>query len=134
MPGTSVVLENLFFTLPVRHKEFLRNIRKEYNKLLYLIQSYCLVSNGVKFTCFNTVSGKCTKLISTNSKNTLKDNVIEIFGIHAMNSLMKFEQVNELPEEIVEELKVESNEKNLFEIEGFISNSKLNFGRSAQDR
>ena len=135
LPGTSVVLENLFYTLPVRHKEFNKNIKKEYNKLLYLIQSYCLVSSGIKITCFNTVSGKCTKLITTNSKNTLKDNIIEIFGIHAINNLIIFEQCNEeLSDEIKEEFKVLSNEENVFEIGGFISNCKNNFGRSSQDR
>ena len=132
--GTSIVLEYLFNTLPVRHKEFLKNIRKEYNKLVYLIQSYCLISNGVKFTCFNTISGKCTKLMSTNSKNTLKDNIIEIFGIHSMNNLIKFEQINELTEEIKEEFNVLATDENAFEIDGYLSNNKNNFGRSAQDR
>jgi DNA mismatch repair protein PMS2 len=133
--GTSVILENLFYSLPVRHKEFLKNIKKEYSKLLYLIQSYCLISDGVKFTCFNTISSKCTKLISTNSKNTLKDNIIEIFGIQSMNNSVKFEQACELNEEIKVEFKIDClAECDLFQIEGYISNCKNNHGRSAQDR
>ena len=32
--GTTVVLENLFSTLPVRHKEFVRNLKKEFGKMV----------------------------------------------------------------------------------------------------
>ncbi len=55
--GTTIILENLFYTLPVRHKEFVKNLKKEYNKLLNVIQAYCLISDGIKLSCFNTISG-----------------------------------------------------------------------------
>lgn len=35
--GTTVTIDNLFSTLPVRSKEFSRNIRKEYGKLISLL-------------------------------------------------------------------------------------------------
>jgi DNA mismatch repair protein PMS2 len=35
--GTTVTVEKLFSTLPVRSKEFSRNIRKEYGKVISLL-------------------------------------------------------------------------------------------------
>ena len=35
--GTTVTVEKLFSTLPVRSKEFSRNIRREYGKLVSLL-------------------------------------------------------------------------------------------------
>lgn len=35
--GTTVTVKNLFSNLPVRSKEFSRNIRKEYGKLISLL-------------------------------------------------------------------------------------------------
>ena len=49
--GTTVAVGHLFAALPVRHKEFQRNIKKEFAKLTSLLQAYCLVCTGVKFTC-----------------------------------------------------------------------------------
>lgn len=42
--GTTVTLERLFHTLPVRRKEFQRNIKKEFAKMINLVNAYCLVS------------------------------------------------------------------------------------------
>lgn len=47
--GTTVSLENIFSSLPVRRKEFLKNLKKEYNKMCQLLNAYCLVSKGIKY-------------------------------------------------------------------------------------
>jgi DNA mismatch repair protein PMS2 len=90
--GTTVSLDRLFQTLPVRHKEFLKNLKREYNKAIQVIQCYCLISENVKLSCFNIVGDKSTKLMSTHSKSSLKDNIIEIFGLASFSSMLKFEQ------------------------------------------
>nr|CAD7413623.1 unnamed protein product [Timema cristinae] len=46
--GTTVILQNLFSCLPVRQKEFHRNLRREFSKMANLLYAYCLVSTGVK--------------------------------------------------------------------------------------
>lgn len=46
--GTTVSLENLFCTLPVRRKEFVKNSKREFNKMCQLLYAYCLVSKGIK--------------------------------------------------------------------------------------
>lgn len=60
--GTTVTVKKLFSNLPVRSKEFSRNIRKEYGKLISLLSvslyfpSYCLslfdtVEMGLVYPC-----------------------------------------------------------------------------------
>lgn len=48
--GTTVLMENIFYSLPVRHKEFKRNLKREYHKLMHVIQCYCLISEGSYFS------------------------------------------------------------------------------------
>lgn len=105
--GSTVQLEKLFHTLPVRHKEFQKNLKREYSKLMHVIQCYCLISEGVKLSCFNTIGEKSTKIMSTHSKNNLKENVIEIFGLSTFNSLVKFEQ-SEPDEDLLAEFKLKA--------------------------
>jgi hypothetical protein len=42
-PGTTLTLLNLFATMPVRQKEFQRNIKKEFARLCHVLNAYCLV-------------------------------------------------------------------------------------------
>lgn len=45
--GTTVLLSNLFSSLPVRHKDFHKNIKREFSKMLELLYAYCIIS-GVR--------------------------------------------------------------------------------------
>ena len=100
--GTTVTLEKIFHTLAVRHKEFLKNLKKEYNKLIHVIQCYCLISEGIKVSCFHVMSDKTTKLMCTQSKNSLKDNIIEIFGLASFKNMVSFEQVEPSDDILIE--------------------------------
>ena len=51
--GATVLVENIFKTLPVRRKELERNIKREYTKVLGILQAYAGVCVGVKFSVFN---------------------------------------------------------------------------------
>jgi DNA mismatch repair protein PMS2 len=53
--GTTVVVETLFYNLPVRRKELEKNIKREYNKVLQLLNAYACVSVGVKFSVSNQI-------------------------------------------------------------------------------
>lgn len=46
--GTTVTLTNLFSSLPVRQKEFHRNLKKEFTKAVQLLSAYCLIATNVK--------------------------------------------------------------------------------------
>lgn len=47
--GTTVTLANLFSTLPVRRKEFMKNLKREFGKMCQMLYAYCLVSKGIKY-------------------------------------------------------------------------------------
>lgn len=55
--GTTVTLTNLFISLPVRRKEFERNVKREFGKALALLNAYalgpCTAGSGVRLTVSN---------------------------------------------------------------------------------
>uniref|UniRef100_A0A8C9UE70 PMS1 homolog 2, mismatch repair system component n=1 Tax=Serinus canaria TaxID=9135 RepID=A0A8C9UE70_SERCA len=92
--GTTVSIQQLFYTLPVRHKEFQRNIKKEYAKMVQLLQAYCIVSKGVRINCTNQIGqGKKSCVISTAGSPSLKENIGAVFGQKQLQSLIPFVQL-----------------------------------------
>ncbi|KAM3859863.1 mismatch repair endonuclease PMS2-like [Diretmus argenteus] len=134
--GTTVSLQQLFYTLPVRHKEFQRNIKKEYTKMIHVLQSYCIISTGVRITCSNqTAQGKRSPVLSTSGSQSMRDNIGAIFGPKQLQNLLPFQQLS--PTENVKEdygLGDAELPKNLFSITGFGSRGDHGVGRSATDR
>jgi DNA mismatch repair protein PMS2 len=63
MKGTTVCVANLFKSLPVRRRELERNIRRDYAKVLNLLQAYAGICVGVKFSVFNQPSKGCAVLV-----------------------------------------------------------------------
>ncbi len=55
--GTTVVVDNLFRRMPVRRRELERNIKREYVKVLGVLQAYACISVGMRFVVSNQ-SGK----------------------------------------------------------------------------
>ncbi|KAJ7977551.1 DNA mismatch repair protein [Quillaja saponaria] len=86
--GTTVTVKKLFSNLPVRSKEFSRNIRKEYGKLVSLLNAYALISKGVRLVCTNT-TGKNVRsvVLKTQGSGSLKDNIITVLGINTCSCL-----------------------------------------------
>ncbi|XP_014915461.1 mismatch repair endonuclease PMS2 isoform X2 [Poecilia latipinna] len=134
--GTTVTLQQLFYTLPVRHKEFQRNIKKEFAKMIHVLQAYCIVSTGVRITCSNqTGQGKRSAVLSTGGSQSMRDNIGAIFGPKQMQSLLPFRQVSP-SENIMEEYGLKDGDlpKQLFTLSGFVSTGDHGVGRSASDR
>ncbi|NXS67927.1 PMS2 endonuclease, partial [Pandion haliaetus] len=134
--GTTVNIQQLFYTLPVRHKEFQRNIKKEYAKMVQVLQAYCIVSKGVRINCTNQVGqGKKSSVVSTTGSPSLKENIGAVFGQKQLQSLLPFVQ---LPpnEAVCEEYGLNTTDmpQNLYSITGFISRCDHGVGRSATDR
>ncbi|XP_034050228.1 mismatch repair endonuclease PMS2 [Thalassophryne amazonica] len=134
--GTTVILQQLFYTLPVRHKEFHRNIKKEYAKMIHVLQSYCIISKGVRITCFNhTGQGKRSAVLSTSGSRSMRDNIGAIFGPKQLQCLLPFQQLP--PTENAQEeygLKEAELPRELFIITGFVSRGDHGVGRSSTDR
>ncbi|KAH0631942.1 hypothetical protein JD844_019854 [Phrynosoma platyrhinos] len=134
--GTTVSVQQLFHTLPVRHKEFQRNIKKEYAKMVQVLQAYCIISTGVRITCTNQVGqGKKQPVVCTGGNSTVKENIGAIFGQKQVQSLIPFVQ---LPpsDAICEEygLNLADMPTKLYTITGFVSRCDHGIGRSTTDR
>ncbi|KAF2905218.1 hypothetical protein ILUMI_00942 [Ignelater luminosus] len=134
--GTTVALENLFSTLPVRRKEFIKNLKREYSKMCQLLYAYCLVSIGIKFTCTNvSKAGSRSTVVATEGASSVRENIISIFGARQIPSLIEVEMI-EPNEEILEEYKVKivPGESYPFKFKLIISSAIHGNGRSTTDR
>ncbi|KAJ9696489.1 hypothetical protein PVL29_008622 [Vitis rotundifolia] len=117
--GTTVTVKKLFSNLPVRSKEFSRNIRKEYGKLISLLNAYALIAKGVRLVCTNT-TGKNVKsmVLKTQGSGSLKDNIITVFGMNTFNCL--------------EPLNICLSDSS--KVDGFVSKTGYGSGRTLGDR
>ncbi|XP_020686889.1 DNA mismatch repair protein PMS1 isoform X1 [Dendrobium catenatum] len=117
--GTTVKVEKLFSTLPVRNKEFSRNIRREYGKLTSLLNAYALMAKGVRFLCTN-ITGKNSKsvVLKTQGNLSIKENIITVLGLNTFQCL--------------EPLSIRISE--CCTIEGFLSKPCFGSGRNMGDR
>ncbi|CAK1586334.1 unnamed protein product [Parnassius mnemosyne] len=87
--GTTVTLTNLFCTLPVRKKEFHKNVKREFNRMTNLLYAYCLISLGVNITCSNQTNSNSKSLVATTQGSmTYKDNIACIFGLKQLQNLL----------------------------------------------
>uniref|UniRef100_T1H129 DNA mismatch repair protein S5 domain-containing protein n=1 Tax=Megaselia scalaris TaxID=36166 RepID=T1H129_MEGSC len=88
--GTTVILANLFSTLPVRKREFTKNIKREFSKMCSILQSYCMVATNVRIVCTNiNAKGAKTTIMSTNGSSKILENIQAIFGAKQVSELME---------------------------------------------
>lgn len=146
--GTTVTLTNLFASLPVRKREFTRNIQKEFVKMCQILQAYGLISYGKRIILTNH-TGKNGKsvIMSTNSSHSLRENIVAIFGSKQNASLLEIrppiEHNEVLTQDILKTLDASINVPdeeldnlglNRFQFDGYISSCGHGCGRSARDR
>ncbi|XP_064627462.1 mismatch repair endonuclease PMS2-like [Lineus longissimus] len=136
--GTTVTVQNLFSTLPVRYKEFQRNLKKEFTKMVQVLTAYCLISTGVRITCTNQVGkGKKTTIASVNGNKLVRENITNIFGPKQQSSIIEFQQYKPT-EDVCSDLGVKiTSDQQLacpFQISGFVSSCQHGKGRSSTDR
>lgn len=87
--GTTVVVETLFYNLPVRRKELEKNIKREYNKVLALLNAYACISAGVKFSVTNLMpKGKKTMVFATNGNPSTRGNISNVYGAKTIAALI----------------------------------------------
>ena len=86
--GTTVTVETIFKNLPVRRQELERNIKREYGKVLGLLQAYACISTNVKLTVSNLMGkGKKAVVFSTKSNPTTRENIANVFGAKTLSAL-----------------------------------------------
>lgn len=87
--GTTVIVEDLFRNLPVRRRELERNIKREWGKVINLLNQYACVQTRVKFTVSQQpTKGKRMVLFSTKGNPTTRENIINVFGVKTMTALI----------------------------------------------
>eukprot|EP00731_Ephydatia_muelleri_P020224 Em0012g1049a len=134
--GTTVSLQNLFHTLPVRYKEFQHNLKREYARMIQVVQGYCLVSTHVRISCYNQAGSSAKQLVlSTYGNATIKDNILNVFGPKQLSQLVEIEQC------VVEDIDCEEDKHQLteellqlFRLSGYVSRCNHGYGRSSTDR
>ncbi|KAI3431618.1 hypothetical protein D9Q98_004667 [Chlorella vulgaris] len=118
--GTTIAVRELFKRLPVRHGEFLRHIKREYARLVALLQAYALISTGVRIICTNQVgSGTRTTVVNTRGSPCVRDNILAVFGGKAADSMDPL-QVEELHSGVT--------------AAGWVSKANVSSGRASGDR
>lgn len=87
--GTTMTVETLFQNLPVRRRELERNIKREWGKVITLLNQYACVQTGVKFTVSQQPNkGKRIVLFSTKGNRTTRENIVNVFGAKTMTALV----------------------------------------------
>ncbi|XP_034102526.1 mismatch repair endonuclease PMS2 isoform X1 [Drosophila albomicans] len=154
--GTTVSLGNLFATLPVRRRDFTRNIKKEFTKMCHILQAYCLVTKGVRLICSNqTPKGAKSIVLQTHGAQDELANISAVFGAKQVADLVPLKspfESGQLSEEgLRAELQsaseaadttctqfsaedVERLNQADFQLEGYISSCRHGAGRSTRDR
>ncbi|GFO28622.1 mismatch repair endonuclease pms2 [Plakobranchus ocellatus] len=134
--GTTVQILNIFHTLPVRHKEFQKNIKREFAKLIQVLNAYCIVNTGVRISCSNvTAKGSRNLIVSTNGNLSMKENIANVFSPKQLQSLLEFKQMD-AEDDICTDFGIKPQQKSAvkFRIEGFVSQCEHGQGRSSSDR
>jgi len=116
--GTTISIKELFRGLPVRHQELKRHLKREYSKLLALLNGYGLICTGVRLSVTNMAKSRQTAFTTKGSKN-MRDNIIEILGVKQTQQLMEFKCSQDDP---------------AIAVQGFVSKPQQGCGRSTSDR
>ncbi|RLM96883.1 hypothetical protein BBO99_00006819 [Phytophthora kernoviae] len=91
--GTTVTVEELFKPLAVRYKDFHRNIKKHYTKLLKVLQAYAVSCANVKICVFNITGKNANRnvVLATQAHQTMGENIANVFGTKFFRTLLRVE-------------------------------------------
>ncbi|EUB64680.1 Mismatch repair endonuclease PMS2 [Echinococcus granulosus] len=144
--GTTVCVERLFHTLPVRRRYLTDRTRlsKEFSQAIALISSYCLMVTGVQLVCYRIDrKGTKTLVVSNMEGELVSSNIAAVYGQaqrFQLESLVEITNDFVVTDELKEEYKVKLSAEELDEIRifGFISMPPMGstnvVGRSSADR
>lgn len=72
-------------------------MKREYTKVLGVLQAYAGVCVGVRFAVFNQpVKGRRTPVFATKGNKTTRENIANVFGARTMGALVALELVLEM--------------------------------------
>ncbi|GAV30222.1 hypothetical protein PMKS-003731 [Pichia membranifaciens] len=121
--GTTIRVNDIFRTLPVRRLHLEKHSRKEFQKCLQTLMSYLLILTNIRVIVYNVDgSGKKKIVMKTAGNSLIKDNIVNVYGATGLQGL---EEVN---------LEIDLDEKYSIKINGMLSNSSIGSGRLSKDR
>ncbi|CDO93226.1 unnamed protein product [Kluyveromyces dobzhanskii CBS 2104] len=138
--GTSVLISNLFDTLPVRKKDFVKNHRRQFSRSVELIQSYAIIQTQVKISVSNVLpSGRKTLVLSSTGKSDITRNLVSVFGSNAGKGLISIDKDLDLSNIRYTSIVPESQQTEILpkfsiEVHGLISMISFGCGRASKDR
>lgn len=132
--GTTVTVEGLFESLPVRRKELTKNIKREYGKVLGLLQAYACICVNVKFTVKNTMpKAKSMTVFSTKANASTRENIANVYGAKTLAALIPIDLDLDFQPTLTQlARKDKSNGK--IHVRGHISKPVFGEGRQTPDR
>ena len=130
--GTMVIVEDLFINLPVRRRELEKNIKREYGKVLGLLQAYACISTEARISTSNVMAkGKKAVVFATKSNSTTRENIANVFGTKALPTLVAMDLHFDL--QPTSTLNSNSDDREV-QILGHVSRPVFGEGRNAPDR
>ncbi|BGP33218.1 ATP-binding mismatch repair protein [Rhodotorula toruloides] len=134
--GTTVKVERLFDTLPVRRKELVKNVKREFGKAIELINSYAIINTGVRFDVRNTAKGKTQTHLQTPTSSSIRSNYASIFAAKDLASLTDFDLTLEVPTDksILKRIEGAMEATTSIKVKGMISKPSAPHGRTTSNR
>ncbi|KAG6857450.1 hypothetical protein H0H87_003517 [Tephrocybe sp. NHM501043] len=137
--GTTIIVSNLFKPLPVRRKEFERNVKREFGKALASLNAYALIGVGVRLTVSNIVDkGHKTVQLRTSGASTSRDSVSELWGPKALDNIVDLDLSFEVERDRTAIKRAQSHGGDLkpitVTVKGLISKFSVGGGRTGTDR
>ena len=133
--GTTVSVENLFHNLPVRRRELEKNIKREYGKVLGILQAYACISTQARISVTNVMAkGKKAVVFGTKSASTTRDNIANVFGARTLTNLVAMDLSLQMePTGTALRSKFAADHKPV-QVIGHVSRPVFGEGRQAPDR
>lgn len=89
--GTSVIVKNLFHSIPVRRRELEQTAKRQYDKVTKLIYEQVLARPEIKFTLSKKTQTERSRDF-THGGSSLESCIITIYGVKVLDSLMPIKQ------------------------------------------
>ncbi|KAJ2370656.1 ATP-binding mismatch repair protein [Coemansia sp. RSA 2610] len=125
--GTTIKLTNLFAKWPVRQQDLKKNIRREYLRLVSLIEQYAVISDGVRLSLSNQTRSGTTAALRTLPHSDRLARLLTVFGTQMRPHIVHFER------DCASDGEADYADLNL-KIEGHISKPIPEAGRSGADK
>ncbi|KAJ3094144.1 Mismatch repair endonuclease pms2, partial [Physocladia obscura] len=88
--GTTVIVKNIFASMPVRLKEFSKNFKREQAKCIDIVQAFAIISTNIRisFISASAKTGSKILFVQTSGNPSVKLNFSNVFGTKHASQLV----------------------------------------------